>query len=200
LSVLLLFLAAGCQSRNDETQSADVAAYDSIESVTDSSAQATGDAVEFVDCVRGPAERVVKATVEPQPQFELDRIKNIGTETLQFQNGDRLIITNGGCEYFVLTFRFETSRFSADTADMLYWLDKSAVLMREITEAIDAPLDLNDGVAAIARVKGPATKYDLHQEIVYADGEIRQFVALNRVQQLTPTRYAVEVMYALGPL
>jgi Fe-S cluster assembly iron-binding protein IscA len=199
--LLYVVLAAmpGCQSRT-ESHSEDTIAYDSVEALADSLPQGTGDAIDFVDCPRGAPERIVKASVEPQPTFELDKRKNIASEVLQFQNGDRLVVKNGGCEYFVVTFRFETNRFKADTTDMVYWLDKSAVLVAEISEAIDAPLDFNDGVAMIKRMNGPEVKYLPGQEIVYSDGEIRQFATLDRVEQLDPSRYAVEVTFSLGPI
>ncbi|MEJ1238661.1 hypothetical protein WBG78_11055 [Chryseolinea sp. T2] len=201
LSIGVVFLlVAACQSRNEETQSDVSAAYDTIEALVDTVSQPSGDGIEIVECPRGTPERIVKASIEPQPTFELDKSKNVASETLQFQNGDKLVVTNGGCEYFVVTFRFETNRFKADTADMMYWLDKSAVLVSEVSDAIDAPLDFNDGVAMIKKVNGPEVKYEPGQEIVYSDGEIRQFATLDRVQKLSDSRYAVEVTFALGPI
>lgn len=198
---IVVYVLAGCQSRTEESQSYEAAAYDTIEALVDSVGQpAAGDAVEFVECPRGTPERIVKASVEPQPTFELDKAKNVGMETLQFQNGDKLVVKNGGCEYFVVTFRFETNRFKADTSDMMYWLDKSAVLVSEVTDAIDAPLDFHDGVTMIRKFNGPEVKYEPGQEIIYSDGEIRQFTSLDRVQKLSDSRYAVEVTFALGPI
>jgi len=198
----LLFIALmaipGCQSR-PESNTDDTIAYDSVEATADTLAHGAGDGVDFVDCPRGAPERIVKPSVEPQPTFELDKAKNVASEILQFQNGDKLVVKNGGCEYFVVTFRFETTRFKADTTDMMYWLDKSTILVGEIAEAIDAPIDFNDGVAMIKKMNGPEVKYEPGQEIVYAEGEIRQFASLDRVEQLDPSRYAVEVTFALGP-
>jgi len=196
---LAFFILIGCQSRH-ETQTEEAVAYDTVESLTDTLAHASGDAVEFVDCPRGVPERIVKGSVEPQPTFEVNKEKNIATEVIQFQNGDRVVVQNSGCEYFVVTFRFETNRFKADTTDMVYWLDKSAVLVGEITEAVDAPLDFNDGVSAIRKMNGPEVKYDLGQEIVFAEGDIRQFATLDRVQKIDPARYAVEVSFVIGPI
>lgn len=196
---LAFFLATGCQSRN-EGQTEETVVYDSVESASDTTGRASGDVVDFADCPRSIPERIVKSSVEPQPTFELNKEKSVGTETLQFQNGDRLVVKNWGCEYFVVTFRFETNRFQADTTDLTYWLDKSAVLMSEITEAVDAPLDFHGGVTAIRKMNGPEIKYELGQEIIYSDGEIRQFATLDRVQQIDDSRYAVEVSFALGPL
>lgn len=196
---IVLIAMPGCHSRTESNVN-DTVDYDSVIATVDPLPQATGAAVDFVDCPRGTPERIIKASVEPQPTFELDRTKNTASEILQFQNGDRVVVKNGGCEYFVVTFRFETDRFKADTTDMMYWLDKSAVLVGEISEAIDAPLDFNDGVAMIKRMNGPEVKYEPGQEIVYSEGEIRQFTSLDRVEQLDGTTYAVEVTFALGPI
>jgi Fe-S cluster assembly iron-binding protein IscA len=199
LLYVVLIAMPGCHSQT-ESNTDDAIAYDSVEAAADTLPQGAGDGVYFVDCPRGTPERIVKASVEPQPTFELDKGKNIASEVLQFQNGDRIVVKNGGCEYFVVTFRFETNRFQADTTDMMYWLDKSAVLVGEISEAIDAPLDFNDGVAMIKKMNGPEVKYEPGQEIVYSEGEIRQYTTLDRVEQLDPSRYAVEVTFALGPI
>lgn len=195
----LLFLAfAACQSRTENVADEQVA-YDTVDNLSDTAVHGAGDAVEFVDCPRGTPERIVKASVEPQPTFEFDKAHNVAIETLAFGNGERLVVKNGGCEYFVVSFRFETNRFKADTTDMLYWLDKSATLVSEITEAIDAPLDFNDGVEMIRRMNGPEVKYSPGQEIIYAEGEVRKFATLDRVQQIDPRRFAVEVTFTAGP-
>ncbi|MGC3946281.1 MAG: hypothetical protein QM762_17480 [Chryseolinea sp.] len=199
---VVVSILAGCQSRTEENQSDDStsAAYDTIEALVDTVGQPSGDGVEILECPRGVPERIVKASVEPQPTFELDKGKNMGMETLQFQNGDKLIVKNSGCEYFVVTFRFETNRFKADTSDMMYWLDKSAVLVSEVSDAIDAPLDFHDGVTMIKKFNGPEVRYEPGQDIVYSDGEIKQVASLDRVQKLSDSRYAVEVTFMLGPI
>jgi len=196
----IALVAIACQSRT-ESQTDEAISYDTVEALpVDTLAQSPGDGVDFIPCPRGIPERIVKLSIEPQLTFELDKSKNIASETLQFQNGDKVVVKNGGCEYFVVTFRFETNRFKADTTDMLYWLDKSALLVTEVVEAIDAPLDFNDGVARIKKMNGPEVKYEPGDEIVYSEGEIRQYTSLDRVQRLDPSRYAVEITFALGPL
>lgn len=195
---LSLTLILACQSKN-EAPAEETINYDSVEALVDTAASGSGDAVEFVECARGIPERIVKPSVQPQPAFELNKEKTVGTETLQFENGDRVIVKNSGCEYFIVTFRFETNRFQADTTDLMYWLDKSSRLVSEITEAIDAPLDFNDGVAAIQKMNGPEVKYELGQEIVYEDGDIRQYASLDRIQKMAADRFAVEITFGVGP-
>ncbi len=178
----------------------DSTAYYESHALLDSTAHISGDSVEVSDCARGVPERVIKSTIEPQPVFELNATKDVGTESVVLRNGERLIVKNHGCEYYVLTFRFETSRFEADTTDTRYWLEKAAILAGEIMEVVDAPLDLNDGVVAINKFCNTGAQYVMGEEIVYKQGDIRQFVSLDRVQRIARSRYGVEVSFVIGPL
>jgi hypothetical protein len=63
------------------------------------------------NCVRGQAEPVVKKLVYPNSQFQLQADSLTAIEIVNFSNGDKLIIRNWGCESYILTFRFEASRF-----------------------------------------------------------------------------------------
>jgi hypothetical protein len=125
-----------------------------------------------------------------------------GTETVDLSNGDRLVIRNHGCEYYVLTFRFETSRFDGDSTDTIYWLGKARLMMKDIAQGINSPLDIGAGVGAIstflASFDTPA--YYLGQEIVVKDDEIRDFLTLDRIQKINNSRFAFEISYARGPL
>ncbi|MFM7855349.1 MAG: hypothetical protein ACKO96_26340, partial [Flammeovirgaceae bacterium] len=96
-------------------------------------------------CIRGQAESVINKSVYPNATFKLNEDNRTGTETVRIKNGDKLTINNWGCEYYALTFRFETNRFSADTTDINYWTDKGFELMREIKSGLDAPLDIEGG-------------------------------------------------------
>ena len=91
----------------------------------------------FLECIRAQAMPMVIKSVYPNTTFELLSDSVTGIEKINFSNGDKLIIENGGCEYFVLTFKFETSRFQSDTSDAVYWFSKSIVLMKEILPGIN---------------------------------------------------------------
>jgi len=69
------------------------------------------------DCTRGEPEPSLDSTVFPNRQFLLIDRKS-ATEAVNLENGDKITIRHGGCEYFIQTYRFETSRFQADTTDI----------------------------------------------------------------------------------
>jgi hypothetical protein len=100
----------------------------------------------------------------------------------------------------VLTFRFETTRFQADTTDINYWMDKIVILMTEIENSIDAPLDIPAGTLATRNYLNANKTYSLGEEIVFDDDIIRDFVTFDRVQWIGDEKYAIEISYATGPL
>ena len=69
------------------------------------------------DCVRGQAEPVIQKEDYPNTTFILQADSLTAIETVTFDNGDKLIIRNWGCEYYVLTFCFETTKFQQDTTN-----------------------------------------------------------------------------------
>jgi hypothetical protein len=121
---------------------------------------------------------------------------------VDLKNGERLIINNWGCEYFVLKFRIETERFQADTTNTIYWLDKAVILMKEIENGIDAPLNIQGGIESIRihMASMDSRTYELGEEIVFKDDIIRDFVTLDRVQRINDKRFALEISFATGPL
>lgn len=155
---------------------------------------------EHFDCVRGQAQPVVKKSIFPNSNFRLNEDNRTGIESLVRNNGDTLEIRNWGCEYFVLTFRFETSRFKGDTTDIAFWLDKAVIMMNEIQSGIDTPLDISGGTLAASALLKENKNYVLGEEIVSRGGSIRSFATFDRIQKLSDNRYAVEISYATGPL
>jgi hypothetical protein len=70
------------------------------------------------ECVRAEPEPVVKKNIYPKTEFRLETNKEfpfqkLGYETVEFKNGDKLLIEHVGCENYTLIFRFETKRFTA---------------------------------------------------------------------------------------
>lgn len=153
------------------------------------------------DCPRATPTRIVKKSVFPKTTFKLSRDRRTGTETVKFSNGDRLIITNAGCEYFYLGFRFETGRFSARTSDTKYWFTQAIKLINEVEKGINEPaIQLPDAVRALKKYvkKNPQPK--VGEEIDYGGTDIRTFVALKQIKRLPKKRFAIELYFAVGPL
>jgi len=206
VAILTVILFFGCQSKRQidqekKTEKDSIKIADSVKTVNVTvDTLKTAYELNDSDCIRGQAEPVIKKAIYPNSSFKLNSDNHTGTETIELKNGDRLVINNWGCEYYVLTFRFETLRFSADTTDIMYWLDKAVVLMTEIEGGLDAPLDTSGGTLATKNYLKNNKDYDLGEEIVYDDGFIRDFVTFDRIQKVDNKRYAIEISYATGPL
>lgn len=201
--LLTVVILSGCQSKSDESTTDD---EDTL-SLSDAYREKLGDGdslsnetFDFSDCVRGPAEQVIKKNMSPASLFELNPDGHTGKETLSFENGDQVIIKNWGCEYYLLTFRFETGRYKSDTTNVSFWMDKAVSFMKSIEEGVESPLNIPEGTGGLRRQLDSQKPYNLGEEIVYDDGEIRQYVSLERIQMIDKNRYAVELTYAMGPL
>ena len=123
-----------------------------------------------------------------------------GIETVNFENGDKLIIKNWGCEYYVLTFRFETSRFQQDTTDLKYWFKTATGLVTEIFDGVDSPIDIKKGITQLTNHIDSDKNLKLGDEIDFGGNEIREFVSVDRIEKLTDKKYAVEISFATGSL
>lgn len=154
---------------------------------------------ESYDCPLAEAQPVVKKSIYPQSVFKISKDGRTATETVALDRGEQLIVKRWGCEYYVLTFRFETTRFKGDTTDLMYWLDKAVTMMNEVEKGIDVPIDIPGGTAAALTLAKEKRNYLLGEEIVYHEGSIRSFVTFDRVQKIDDAKFAVEISYASGP-
>lgn len=206
-TILTMILLVGCETKKTSDQNeitSDITNTDDTtvnNSIASDSIKA-GDDFDNSECIRGQAESVTKKTIYPNAIFKINSDNHTGIETVDLKNGERLIINNWGCEYFVLTFRIETERFQADTTNTIYWLDKAVILMREIENGIDAPLNIQGGIEAIPihMASMDSRTYELGEEIVFKDDIIRDFVTLDRIQRINDKRFALEISFAKGPL
>ena len=152
------------------------------------------------DCVRGPAEPVVDKKVFPNSAFRLNEDKFTGTETVNLPTGDRLLIRNGGCEAYMLTFEFETSRFKGDTSDAYLWAGNSVKLMKEAQKGIKAPIAISAGTRTLENLLQKTVRFEFGEEVPFEEGEIPSMLTLNRVKQLPNKKYLVSLTYYTGPL
>lgn len=151
------------------------------------------------DCIRGQAEPILKRDRFPDSFFEINEDGLSGTETTYLESGDKLIITNGGCEYYVLVFRFETSRFQGDTTDINFWASNIVDLMTEINNGIDSPMDLKKGTIALSNYVRE-NQVEILDEVTFEPGEIRTYLTIDRVQKIDNKKYGLEISYIVGPL
>lgn len=153
------------------------------------------------NCVRGEALPIVLKSVFPNTSFVSFNDSLSGQEIIKFDNGDRLIILNSGCEWYTLEFRFETSRFAEDPANVAFWYRKSEQLMRKILHGIDAPINLKEGLKTLnSAINQAAAPLKYEEEYDFGGDEIRNIVYVDSAQKLSDHRYAVTISFSVGPL
>jgi hypothetical protein len=157
------------------------------------------------DDVRGQAERIFKPSFFPNSTFVLLGDSITGIETTQLENGDKLILTNCGYEYFTLAFRFETTRIQKDTADIPFWCRKAIEMMQSIEPGLNSPLDIKLGTEKFLEfvdkdASNNYTNVSLQKQIDYGGDEIREFVWLKRIVKIDEKKIAIEINYSMGPL
>jgi hypothetical protein len=157
------------------------------------------------NCVRGAAEPVVKKNMFSKSTFQLQPDKLTGIETVELDNGDKLIIKNWGCEYYSLTFRFETSRFQNEPGNVGFWYKRAVTLMNEIAKGIESPLQLEKATEVIVErieqdVPNGYKNLKYEDEIDITNDGIREFVNIEGVEQLSDKKFAIKITITRGPL
>jgi hypothetical protein len=159
------------------------------------------------NCVRSIPTPIVKKSIFPNTSFVLKKIGNNnslivpeGIETVKLKNGDRLTITNSGCESFALTFRFETDRLTGKTKDSKYWYRRSVRLMKQIVNGLNSPLNLKTGIAALENYSAKNFQPELDTEISYGGSDIRSTVRLGEITTAANGKAIVKILFYYGPL
>lgn len=157
------------------------------------------------DCIRGQAEPIVLKSVFPNTHFRLNADSLSGIETVDFENGDKLIINNWGCEYYTLTFRFETLRFQGDIVDIPFWYKKAVILVGELVDGIDSPIDIKKGIDKLtnyieANSKNNYANLKFGEEIDFGIEGTRIFVSLDQIEKLSKDKFAITISFSVGPL
>jgi hypothetical protein len=179
-----------------------------LDSVSVTNTQTTEPATEKVqnnDCVRGQAEPVIQKKYYPNSTFVLQPDSLTAIETVTFDNNDKLIIRNWGCEYYVLTFRFETSKFQQDITNLEYWFKTAHRLMTDMLPELDVVIDIKRGLVFLDSYilrdeKNKFKNLKPGDEIDFAGSEIRSFVTVERIEKITDKKFAVTISFATGPL
>ena len=156
-------------------------------------------------CTRGVPGSIIKKGAFKKMSFELKPNKLVAIETIDFENGDKLIIKDWGCDYYALTFRFETSRFQSEPTNIPFWYKRSVTLLNEINKEINARIDVVKGTDRLMNqiedeVPNGYKGLALNKELDFEEGEIRSFVSIDKVEQLTDKKFAIEITFAKGPL
>ena len=159
------------------------------------------------ECVRGQAEPIVKKKVYPNTTFKLQPDKQTAYETVTFDNKDKLIIHHRGCEYYIVTFRFETSRFQEDVKNLPFWYQKAHILLTEIMNGLDTPYLTSKELTTLKvftdeKIKTNRESFKLGEEIECSGeyGEMRNFITIDMIEKLTDKKFAIEISFSIGPL
>lgn len=151
-------------------------------------------------CKRETAKPIVEKSIYPNSVFELQPDHLSGIERVDLDNGDHLIIHNYGCESYVLTFRFETSRFQNDTSNIPFWYKRTVSLMSEISAGMHPPFDISAGINRVISeiekdVENGFQGLRFRKQMDVGDTLIGEHVTIDPVQQLTGKKYAIEITF-----
>lgn len=172
---------------------------------TDNNAANTFDNKKFYECVRAEPEAIVDRKVFPKTTFRLEKNKEfpteiLGYETVEFENGDKLLIENVGCENFTLIFHFETDRFLHDTEDVRFWYKTSAELVSQTMKGLRETYSIKSGLKALNSHIKKTKQLKFAEEIDYCGTEIRCVVSLDEVKKLENNKVEIIVAFGTGPL
>lgn len=157
------------------------------------------------ECVRAEPEPIIKKEVFPKTAFRLEKNKefpfeNLGYETVEFENGDKLLIENIGCENYTLIINFETGRFEKDENDVRFWYETAVKLIEAAQKGIREPYLVKNGVKALKKYVKTDDKPEFSKEINFGGTEIKDIVIFQRVEKLDNGRYKVKISFGTGPL
>ena len=141
------------------------------------------------ECTRDIPESITDKTVFPLSRFRLRMntkypFEHLGYETIDFENGDELLIENIGCENFTLVFRYETSRFSHDLKDAKFWYKTAIELVSDTIKGIEKiPLPKN-GLKALKEHINKNKKLKFKEQIEFCESETKCVVSVDGVKKL----------------
>lgn len=186
LTILLIVITAlfySCNSNSDKKEDIEVVKTQYVEQEKAFDTESDEKEIsQVLDCVRAQAESIVIRDIYPNTIFNLQLDSLTAIETIYIDIANKVVINNWGCEYYVLSFQFETTKYNADTTAMKYWYVNSCKLMNEIIHGIDAPIDLEKGLQAFNdHISKNVFDLELKTEIDYGENEIRNFVSLDNI-------------------
>ncbi len=167
--------------------------------------QAKADGKSSFECVRPEPEPIIKKEVFPDTTFRLEKNKefpfqHLGYETVEFKNGDKLLIENVGCENFTLILHFEVAGFPDKMDDTRFWYKKSADLIAQANKGINDIYLINGGLKALNSYIKKNKQLEFKKEIDFGGSEIKYVVSLDEVEKLKDNRVEITVSFGAGAL
>jgi hypothetical protein len=150
---------------------------------------------------------IIKKDIFPGSTFSLSKDKGTGTETVMLPNGDKLVITITGCEYYVLSFRFETPRFTEPVTNTAFWYGKAIEFLSETEHGLDTNISITDGYKSLKEytlINKDSLSYG-KEEIDFmtpeaAENYMGSFIMVENAEELPGNKTALTVTLWKGPL
>lgn len=180
--------------------------------VSDSTLFTQSDTIEIIneeeqnnECVRGQAVPIIQKEDYPNTTFVLQPDSITAIETVNFDNGEKLIIRNWGCEYYVLTFRFETSKYQEDITNLVFWFRAAHGLMTNMLGALDEPIGIKKGLVYLENYilndeKNSFRNLHLGEEIDFGGDDLRSFLSVDSIEKMEDKKFGVTISFSTGPL
>lgn len=158
-----------------------------------------GSGEEDLGCTRGEPEASLDIQVFPTRKFEiLD--KRTAIESVALSEEDSLFIRHWGCEYYAQTYRFvfrsTTSRYEETRS--IY--KKAVSLLTRVERANTSPVSIRKGISALIGYIDDYNSKKLGEEIDFSKSEIREYLTVDKLTQLKPDKYLLELTFAIVPL
>lgn len=152
------------------------------------------------ECVRGAAEPLINSNIFPNTKFWLLKDSITGYEAVKLDNGDSLTIKNWGCEYYCLTFSFETTRFKDKISNYKAWYNHAASLMADASRGLKSAIGIEKGMTALKYYADTARNPKLKRDIDYGGTlDYREIISLEKIS-LNKNKTNVIITYCNGPL
>lgn len=194
--LVVLLVACDNTDKSIEQQSS----KDSVMTVTTVSTEADS------NCIHEEPAGIIEKNAFPNMSFELQPDKKGGIETVNFENGDKLTIKDWGCNDYILTFRFETNRFQSEPTNTGFWYKRTVTLLNEINKKMsDSPINIVFGTNRLMErieeeVPNGYQNLAFNEELDFEDGDVRTFVRIDKVEQLSDKKFAIEITFSKGPI
>jgi len=144
-------------------------------------------------CLRGIPTSTLYAKKLKKHTFKLE--KDRGVETAIWKNGDSLLISNKGCEIFLLTYTFYVKgiKLQEDHAELIKYCFKRV-------EEIDlAPIDFQGGINTISKLQENGKPIKLGYEYLLKEDNVSEMFEIDEID-LKQNASKIVFSYAIGTL
>jgi hypothetical protein len=168
--------------------------------------QTPADNKDSFECVRAVPTAIINKKVFPKTIFTLQKNKEfpfnqLGFETVEFKNGDKLTIEHVGCENYTLVFNFKTKRFVGKPDEVRFWYQTATQLVEQTIKGLREPNLIVRGNKALTLYIKRNKNLKFDEEIDFGGEDIREVVSVSRAEkQSEEGEDEITVSFGVGPL